>query len=94
MERFRVSEEQVAREVRSAERAEAAYQVWRREIRRVIAWCFAAQAAATALGAAGFLIDDPVVGRFMLWAGQIGVLVLPLTIVVLWTVEAHRRGDI
>ncbi|MBX3145541.1 MAG: hypothetical protein KF785_02125 [Gemmatimonadales bacterium] len=94
MVRFRVSEQQVAREVRSAERSEAAHRVWRRTIRNVIAWCFGAQAAATAVGAAGFLVDDPALGRFLLGAGQVGVIVLPLTIAVLWTVEAHRRGDI
>ncbi|MHB1326757.1 MAG: hypothetical protein ACYC2K_01015 [Gemmatimonadales bacterium] len=59
-----------------------------------VAWCFAAQASATALGASGFLVSDPALGRVLLASGQIGVFVLPMTIAIVWVVEAHRRGDI
>jgi hypothetical protein len=91
---FKLTEAQIQRELRAAAAAEAAERVWRRRWRGVLAGCFASQLTATAVGASGLAMADERLGGLLLAVGQVGVVLGPFTIAVIWVVEAHRRGDL
>lgn len=55
---------------------------------------FATQLVATAVGAAGFAVAGEDVGWVLVKCGQVGVVLFPFVVIVVWVVETHRRGDL
>jgi hypothetical protein len=91
---FTLSSSRQALELRNATGKEVAERLWRTKVKRLWGWCFFSQAVATAVGALGFAVDGERLGRALLSIGQAGVVFVPFAILVVWVVEAHRRGDL
>jgi len=88
------SPEQIAREVRNGLAVQAADRAWRRSVRRAVVAAFGGVVLANLIGAAGMAVADEQIGWVLVLAGEVGVVLFPFTIMAVWVVEAHRRGDL
>lgn len=60
----------------------------------MVAACFGSQLVATAIGAAGLSVSSDELGWLLVKCGQVGVVLFPFVLIVLWVAEADRRGDL
>jgi hypothetical protein len=90
----RPSAEQIARETRNACAVQEAERAWRRSVRRAVVAGFGGLVLANLVGLAGMAVGDDQLGWVLIYAGEAGVVLFPFAVLVLWVVEAHRRGDL